>query len=44
MLPACKPIHLVPGHAGGGSSYSRAVLEVSVREDDSLGGGAGKRF
>lgn len=38
MLPGCKPICLVPGRAGGGSSYSRAVLEVSA------GGGAGKRF
>lgn len=44
MLPGCKPIYLVPGHAGGGISYSRLVLEVSVGEDNNLGGGAGKTF
>lgn len=42
MLLGCKPVRLVPGRAGGGSSYFRAVVEVSVGEDDNLGGGAGK--
>jgi len=44
MFGGCKPIHLGPGRAGGGSNYSRAVLEVSVGEGDNLGGGSGKRF
>lgn len=44
MLPDSKPIHLIPGCTGGGNSYSRAVLDVSMGEGDNLGGGAGMAF
>lgn len=44
MLPDSKPIHLIPGCARGGNSYSRAVLDVSMGEGGNLGGGAGMGF